>query len=137
MVTDEVGVESAQTLAQTITAHLERWSDRTGIKAETWALPTTDVEPHITRSVLTTVREALANVERHSGAETVCVAVTVGQSGLRMTISDDGMGSDKPVRGPGIDLMRTAFASVGGHLDVNFVPGGGVTVTGVIPFRRR
>ncbi|WP_146607615.1 sensor histidine kinase [Spongiactinospora gelatinilytica] len=137
MVTDEVGVEAAQTLAQALATHLERWSERTGIKVETWALPTTDVEAYITRSVLAAVREALANVERHSGAETVSVAVTVGATGLRMTISDDGMGSDAPVEGRGIELMRTAFANADGDLDFNFVPGGGVTVTGAIPFGRR
>ena len=37
-------------------------------------------------------REALANASRHGGARTVHVAVTRGQSGIRLVIDDDGSG---------------------------------------------
>jgi signal transduction histidine kinase len=92
---------------------------------------------------MTVMREALDNVERHSGARTVSIAVTAGSGGLRVTVSDDGRGfHSAPARrtkgraaGQGIARMRAAFAEVGGSLSVNSVPGEGTTVTGVVPRR--
>ncbi|TDC10242.1 hypothetical protein E1267_05280 [Nonomuraea longispora] len=90
----------------------------------------------MTRGVMTTMGEALSNVERHSRAKTVSIAVTAGRSGLRLTVSDDGKGFPAPVTGRGIARMRAAFAEIGGSLSVNTVPGEGTTVTGVAPMRR-
>ncbi|MGW0809945.1 sensor histidine kinase [Nonomuraea sp. NPDC002799] len=115
-------------------SYLAQWSARTGTTVETWALPATGVSPRVTRGVLTVVREALSNAERHSGAGSVSIAVTVGQGGLRLTISDNGTGfntvSDGGQGGRGIAGMRAALAELGGGLSVNGVPGQGTTVSG-------
>ncbi|MDF5755685.1 ATP-binding protein [Spongiactinospora sp. TRM90649] len=122
-------------LAEALEDHLDRWSRRTGVTVETWALPEGDVEPRVSRAVLVAFREALANVEQHSRATTVSVAVTLGASGLRMTVSDDGIGFTAPRGGRGTAMMRAAFAELGGSLTIGGVPGEGTTVTGVIPTR--
>ncbi|MEV0387771.1 ATP-binding protein [Nonomuraea sp. NPDC050643] len=127
-------IAAARTLAQELENHLAQWSDRTGITVETWALPTADVPARVTRGVLAVLREALANVERHSGASTVSVAITTGRAGLRLTISDNGAGpaggADRSAAG--IAGMRTAFAELGGTLSVRGVPGEGTTVSGLL-----
>ncbi|HEX4818426.1 MAG TPA: ATP-binding protein [Nonomuraea sp.] len=128
-------MRGGQSLAEALESHLAEWSERTGIAVETWALPATDVPSRVSSGVMSALREALDNVERHSRAKTVSIAVTVGKSGLRMTVSDDGRGFPATGAGRGIARMRAAFAEVGGSLSVNSVRGEGTTITGVVPAR--
>jgi signal transduction histidine kinase len=123
----------SRSLAQALEGHLTEWSERTGITVEIWALPTGDAPARITRAVMAVLGEALANVERHSGARAVAVAVTLGRSGLRMTVSDNGIGFFGHAEGRGIAAMHAHFDRVGGALGVNGVPGEGTTVSGVVP----
>ncbi|MEV0592527.1 sensor histidine kinase [Nonomuraea cavernae] len=127
-------MRGGRSLAEALETDLTEWSERTGIRVETWALPAAEVPSRIAQAVLSAIREALANVEAHSGAEMVSIAVTAGGGGLRMTVSDHGAGFD-PGRAAerGIARMRAAFADVGGSLSVNSVPGEGTTITGVVP----
>ncbi|MFI7418002.1 sensor histidine kinase [Nonomuraea sp. NPDC049684] len=129
-------MRGGQSLAEALEGLLTQWSERTGIAVETWALPGTDVPARVSGGVMETMREALSNVERHSRARTVAVAVTTGPSGLRLTVSDDGQGFAEGGAGRGIARMRAAFAELGGTLSVNGVPGEGTTVSGAIPTRR-
>jgi signal transduction histidine kinase len=124
-------------LAQVLEDYFDDWSGRTGIAVEVWALPGRDVRPSLSRrvgrAVFEVIREALANVERHSHARTVSIALTVGRRGLRLTVSDDGGGFPPEKTGRGLTAMQRAFADLGGSLTVNGVPGEGTTVSGVVP----
>lgn len=120
-------------LAEVLEEQLDEWSRRTGIAVEVWALPSRQVPARVAGNVIRTIHEALANVERHSGARTVSIALTVGRSGLRLTVSDDGRGFVTGTGGRGLVAMRACFAELGGILSVNPVSGAGTTVTGVIP----
>ncbi|WP_327086191.1 hypothetical protein OIE66_28115 [Nonomuraea sp. NBC_01738] len=128
-------MRGGRSLAEALEGYLEEWSERTGIVVETWALPDREVPARVGDGVYATLLEALANVERHSGARVVSIAVTVGDSGLRMTVSDDGAGFATAQPGRGITMMRARFAELGGTLSVNGVRGEGTTVTGVVPRR--
>ncbi|MFC5821438.1 ATP-binding protein [Nonomuraea harbinensis] len=86
--------------------------------------------------ILEALAEALDNVEKHSGATTVSIAVTVGRGGVRMTVSDHGKGFELSRAGRGVARMRAALAEAGGSLSVNSVPGEGTTVSGVVPRAR-
>jgi len=120
-------------LSQMLRDHLTEWSERTGIAVEVWALPEREVPPKVADNVYATVREALDNVERHSGARVVSIALTVGRSGLRLTVSDEGRGFEAGTTGRGLVAMRAYFAEIGGRLTVNPVPGAGTTVSGFVP----
>ncbi|MEV0147001.1 MULTISPECIES: ATP-binding protein [unclassified Nonomuraea] len=122
-------------LAETLESQLTQWSERTGIRVEIWALPAADVPAPVAQAVLEALREALANVERHSGASVVSVAVTAGADGLRMTVSDHGRGFPPEKAGRGVARMRAAIAGVGGNLSVSSVKGEGTTVTAAVPRR--
>ncbi|MFG1701619.1 sensor histidine kinase [Nonomuraea sp. M3C6] len=130
-------MRGGHSLAEALESYLAEWSERTGIEVETWALPATDVPSNVSGGVMAAMREALSNVEKHSRARTVSIAVTVGKSGLRMTVSDNGQGFPATGAGRGIARMRAAFAEIGGSLSVNSVLGEGTTVTGVVPAKRR
>jgi signal transduction histidine kinase len=133
--TKDTRMREGEGLAEALEACLSDWSQRTGITVEVWALPSADVPSRTAQGVLTAMREALANVEAHSGAGAVSIAVTAGSGGLRMTVSDHGQGFDTTKAGRGIARMRAAFAELGGTLTVSSVRGEGTTVTGVVPRR--
>ncbi|WP_327589563.1 hypothetical protein OHA25_23065 [Nonomuraea sp. NBC_00507] len=126
---------SIVTLAEVLERYLAEWSECTGIAVEIWALPSTGVPSRVSSCVMAAMREALSNVERHSRAKTVSIAVTSGEGGVRLTVSDNGQGFPRPASGRGIARMRMAFAEAGGSLSVNSVLGEGTTVTGVVPRR--
>ncbi|GGK45997.1 hypothetical protein Ppa06_02070 [Planomonospora parontospora subsp. parontospora] len=130
---EELRMRGGQSLAQALEERLADWSARTGITVEIWALPSRDASHLVVRAVLAALAEALSNVERHSLAKTVSVAVTTGDRGLRMTVSDHGIGFDGAAVGRGITAMRAQLKEVGGALTVNGVPGGGTTVTATVP----
>ncbi|MEO3813504.1 ATP-binding protein [Sphaerisporangium sp. B11E5] len=120
-------------LSQAIEDYLSEWSDRTGITVEVWALPTARVPTPVADAVYAVVLEALSNVERHSGAHTLSLALTTGRSGLKLTISDNGVGFTPGTRtGRGLDAMKRRFSDVGGTLTINTVVGEGTTITGQI-----
>ncbi|MFD9942366.1 sensor histidine kinase [Nonomuraea sp. NPDC059023] len=125
-----------QDLRRELEIHLADWSQRTGIAVETWALPAGPVSGPVADTALACILEALSNVERHSQAQTVSIAVTVNRRDLRLTVSDDGRGFHEAVDGKGMAIMRTRMAAVGGSCSINGTPGGGTTVTGVIPRAR-
>ncbi|MFI6536443.1 sensor histidine kinase [Nonomuraea sp. NPDC050547] len=125
-----------QDLRRELAHHLADWSRRTGIALETWALPAEPVSGPVANAALACIMEALSNVERHSRARTVSIAVTMNQGGLRLTVSDDGRGFREAEDGRGMAIMRARMASVGGSCSIDGTPGAGTTVTGVIPHTR-
>ncbi|WP_219460454.1 sensor histidine kinase [Nonomuraea rhizosphaerae] len=129
-------MRGGQSLAEALESYLTEWSERTGITVETWALPSSEVPSRIAAGVLTAMREALSNVEHHSGASLVSVAVTASKSGLRMTIRDHGQGFAALRPGGGIARMRATFTELGGSLSVTGTQNEGTTVSGVVPRRR-
>ncbi|MGV9302814.1 sensor histidine kinase [Nonomuraea sp. NPDC004354] len=129
-------MRGGRSLAEALQEYLTDWSQRTGIAVEVWALPHGDVPATIARGVLAVVEEALLNVELHSRAGLVSVAVTTGRSGLRLTVSDNGAGFGMPDERRGISRMRVLMSELGGTLSVNSVQGEGTTVTGSVPRRR-
>jgi signal transduction histidine kinase len=82
-------------------------------------------------------QESLNNVARHAAASRVDVELTRSQSGLTVTITDDGVGfdSEQPRHGPhGLGLlgMKERVALVQGVLQVNSTVGKGTRVQVVV-----
>lgn len=125
--------QGGEGLAGELVSRLAGWSQRTGITVETWALPAEGLPQRVADAVLGCFAEALSNVETHSGARVLSIAVTRGAKGLRITISDDGRGFMGEAKGRGIVRMRAHLAVVGGRCTVEGTPGGGTTVGAVVP----
>lgn len=74
-----------------------------------------------------TLREAVTNVVRHSGATTCRVQVTSDERSIVLTVKDDGRGGSRQA-GHGIDSMRNRVAQVGGRIEIDGRDGTIVTV---------
>jgi signal transduction histidine kinase len=91
-----------------------------------------EIDPAHSAELVRVVREALRNVERHSGAEHVAVALSRDQHGVVLDVTDDGRGFDveKDVliaacRGRlGLVGMEERVRQLGGSLSIASAPGG-------------
>ncbi|MFI0367025.1 sensor histidine kinase [Actinomadura sp. 1N219] len=133
-----------QPLDGALAAVVAEWSARTGIAAVT-RLPGGPDGDHETAAVryeiVSIVREALANVERHADARHVTVTRDAAASTL--VVRDDGRGFAPPA-GDRLDLlardghygligMRERAHRIGGRLTVDSTPDQGTTITLQIP----
>jgi PAS domain S-box-containing protein len=80
------------------------------------------------------VREALANVVRHSGASEVEVSVAVDDERLSLRVTDDGIGPpDGPGRGDGLRNIVARASRRGGCAGLGPAPGGGAVLEWSVP----
>ncbi|TMR89721.1 hypothetical protein [Nonomuraea basaltis] len=125
----------SRTASQVLVDYLAEWSLQTGITVEIWALPKQPLPALITEIVHGAIRDVLQEVERQARARTVSIALTVAPSGLRLTVSDDGLGMSAEVYEAQLSGRRAELAGMGGGLTVNGVPGEGTTVSATVPRR--
>jgi signal transduction histidine kinase len=91
----------------------------------------------IAAELLATLREALSNAARHSGARHLEVELSVDDR-VTLRVLDDGVGIDAgtPAAGPegrGLANMADRAASLGGSLSLSPRPGGGTEVRWQVP----
>ncbi|TQS18742.1 sensor histidine kinase [Microbispora hainanensis] len=77
--------------------------------------------------------EALANVAKHSGADSCAVRGRLRGGGLVLEITDDGRGGADPARGTGLTGLADRVSAVGGTLTVESPHGGATTVRAEFP----
>ena len=127
---------SGGTLTQVLTAHADTFTVITSIPAE---LALQGEEPElstITRSLLFSIaHNALSNAFRHSRAGGVVISLEFGADGLRMSVSDDGIGlpENYAARGHGFRNMAADAQRLGGVLDVQS-NGDGTMVACSVPY---
>jgi len=95
--------------------------------------PSIFVSGEFRRNVYLTVKEALHNIVKHSGANKFDIRVEPGQQ-LFISIHDNGKGFDEKNIRPysnGITNMRKRIATLGGHLEIKNTDGS--TITLVVP----
>jgi signal transduction histidine kinase len=85
-------------------------------------------------------REAMINASKHSQADRVTVRLNVDAGGIRLTVSDEGVGfstrvASKPLHF-GLQLMAERADAAGGRLTVDSMIGHGTTVSLVLPARK-
>jgi signal transduction histidine kinase len=83
------------------------------------------------------VREALTNVARHAHARQVTVRLHWGETALRLSIADDGVGFDPKKAngyGQGLRNMRERVELLGGKLEIRGRPGRGMTINLEVPY---
>ena len=101
--------------------------------------------PEQRRQLLLIFKEALHNIERHSGCSNVHLSIALLHRRLTAEIRDDGRGFVPPAiqassangRGNGLPNMRRRAAQLGGHLDIRSAPGEGTCLELTIPLKRR
>jgi signal transduction histidine kinase len=111
-----------------------------GILAGTSAIPvgltvalTERPSPAIEAMAYFCVAELLANATKHSGASRVRISVREQDSGLAMSVTDDGDGGARLVPGGGLAGLLERVQTVDGRLEVDSPPGGPTIVTIELP----
>ena len=100
-----------------------------------------EVPTPIALALYRVIQEALTNVARHSGAETVRVQLDCDNSLMTARVEDDGWGFDpaKPAadgnEGMGLVGMRERTALVGGQLTIDSVAGGGTRIVAQVSLK--
>lgn len=89
----------------------------------------------ISTQLIRALREALANVRKHSGADRASVDLDVVGGAACVEVSDNGRGFSEKSRdgGFGISGMRERLALVGGECSVRSEPGAGTRVVFCVP----
>lgn len=80
-------------------------------------------------------QEAVQNALKHSRAARIDIVLTRRDAGLELSVRDNGIGfvSQHPARGLGLHTMDQRAKLIGGQLNVQPQPGGGVAVGCFVP----
>jgi signal transduction histidine kinase len=86
-------------------------------------------------AVYRVAQEALHNALRHSGADMICVTLSVRRRRMILEVTDQGRGfaAEAPSSGLGLASMRERAAAAGGTLTVRSAPGEGTLVRLELP----
>ncbi|WP_131742769.1 sensor histidine kinase [Actinomadura roseirufa] len=105
-----------------------------------------DVPVAVRYELVSVLKEALTNVERHADAGRVEIRLIWSVHAVMLTVRDDGAGFVPPVRGRfdllardghyGLVGMAERARRVGGRLALRSAPGGGTTLTITVPHVR-
>ena len=124
-------------LGSVLDSHTARFARITSVPAE---MVQSGEEPALATEVRTGLfsiaHNALANAFLHAEAAKVEVRLDFGDGGIRLSVSDDGVGlpEDYAERGRGFAGMEADAERMGGRLIVESGgPGGGTTITCVVP----
>jgi Putative sensor len=79
------------------------------------------------------VAEALANVAKHSRAQSAAVIIDRGRKSIAVAISDDGVGGADPAAGTGLRGIADRVAGLDGRFEITGELG--TTVRAVLPYR--
>ncbi|GCE28605.1 hypothetical protein KDA_40890 [Dictyobacter alpinus] len=123
---------------QLLRSELERWSRYNDIPITSQLHPVIGLPPIFVQELLQVVREALANIARHSQANRVECYLQQDQEQLVLTIADNGCGFEPTSISPqsvGLQSMRERLAEVGGNFQLQSQPGQGTQIKCVAPLR--
>ena len=120
-------------LAAALRECVAQHSDEFECRVEVTDLLPFEVPGHIRTTAFQVIREALANVRKHSRAGRVQVVLEARDRGLNASIHDDGQGFDPPPDAwqpghLGLVSMRDRAELAGGRLDIRSAPDEGTTV---------
>jgi signal transduction histidine kinase len=109
--------------------------ERSPLAATITAVPAGRFPAAIEATAYFVVCEALANVAKHSLADSVQVAIRQMSGRLLVEVTDDGAGGASPGLGSGLRGLADRVASVGGVLRIDSPPGRGTRLKADIPYR--
>jgi signal transduction histidine kinase len=84
--------------------------------------------------LLRAAQEAFANIRKHARASAVMVELSSSAHGVRLAVTDDGIGlSKRQTEGFGLRGMRARVSQVGGTMTISTAAGGGTTLSVEVP----
>ena len=92
-----------------------------------------DLPDHVSQAAYFVVSEALANLNKHSGATAAGVDARIVNGALLVRISDNGVGGASTAKGHGLAGLVERLNGVDGRLTVTSPTGGPTTLEAMIP----
>jgi signal transduction histidine kinase len=125
-------------LEEPLPAAIARQCDR--LAAETDAAMTVRIDGDLPAQsmssdvvLLRAAQEAFANIRKHARADAVTVELTPTGTGVRLAVTDNGIGFNGHPEGFGLRGMRARVAQVGGTMTLATAEGGGTRLTVEVP----
>jgi len=120
---------------ETVNEYIIEWAHQTEIRATLNVEGFVNLSLEIKQSIYRIMQESLANVARHSSAETVRVMLNYRENVVEFCVQDDGEGFDPQPQysGIGLDSMRERAESMGGNFTIESVMGQGTKVRVTFP----
>ncbi len=112
-------------------------ADRTAVPVDTDLDGLPRLPAAVESAAYFTGREALANVDRHSGASRARLTARHDGRTLLLAVEDDGRGGADPAGGSGLTGLADRLAVLGGTLTITSPPGGPTVLRVEIPCRVR
>jgi two-component system, NarL family, sensor histidine kinase LiaS len=119
-------------LAEALRSYVADWSRHHQIEAQVSLSGERPLPLPLEQALFRVAQEALANVARHSGAQTVAVRLAWQEQTVTLTISDNGCGfhpGEGQPAGVGLASMRERIEAVNGRLTINSLPQQGTLIT--------
>ncbi len=123
-------------LAKALREYAVKWSEGSEIPSEVHIRGEREIPLETEQTIFRVAQEALANVAKHSGAQSVELDLFYTPEDLTLSITDDGHGFDptqNPGEGFGLQSMQERSVRRGGDLNVESTPGKGTRITCVVP----
>jgi signal transduction histidine kinase len=124
-------VSEQRGIAEVLAELVDRVRIRSGIEVVLDIDGTDRLPITLEREVLRIAQEAMANVERHSGAQQMVITLHLGPAETALSIVDDGVGFERGqgrIDSYGLLGMRERATAIGASLEIVSSPGKGTTV---------
>jgi signal transduction histidine kinase len=95
--------------------------------------PLPRLEPAVESTAYFVVAESLTNIAKHSQATEAQVSVRLSDSGLMVTVADDGIGGASLAKGHGLAGLSDRVRAAGGVMALDSTPAHGTTLRAALP----
>lgn len=99
-----------------------------------------EMEPPIATGIFRLYQESLTNIARHAGASRVTAQISLNDSQLTLTVSDNGKGFDlheaRNRKTLGLLIMKERVQKLNGQMEIHSEPGEGTRIRIELPLRK-
>jgi len=122
---------------ETLNEYIIEWAHQTGIETTFNVEGYVELSLEVKQAIYRIMQEALANVARHSAADSVDIVLEFSDASVIFTINDDGVGFDTQEEhdGMGLDSMRERMESHSGQINIDSVLEQGTRVKVIFPIK--
>jgi signal transduction histidine kinase len=128
-------------LKETIYRYAEQFEEEYAISTSVDLRGLESIPTSVELAIFRILQEELANIRKHSNAESISIKSQTSQGDLILTVEDDGIGFDPEMLAAeqesgehlGIMAIRERAELLGGELTIDSVPGMGTRITVRIP----
>jgi signal transduction histidine kinase len=126
-----------QDFSEILKDYVQEWSQRSGIGSNINIDGKEETSLETREALFRITQEALANVIRHSSANSVEISLEFTDYAVILRIKDDGCGFDinSPHTGLGLSSMQQRAQALGGSFVVDSTPGQGTQITVNLPVK--